>query len=714
MVPAIGPVPAGHRSSSALAATVPPSDPSPDAAEPADWVFPASWRRSGLAWWVMATAAAAGLVATVHTGLPFQVELVLSAGLFTIPALAVSRLLVRRSHPSLRGTWWAWLYGLRCFFVFGYLSAVVKFAEWLMGHPPGTAAWATTRLVAGVFGAAALVCWGLVIRDTLRNGMGGRDRSEIAIDLVMAAVVVSGPALSFSASFVPQAISPVESALVKLGPLAAAFGIVAGIFWCAHVLMLLRDTAGLRAMSVDGLDLVTVTVALAASPLIALVPALAHHQAVLWLTLPFVFLAAVLPGVACGALMLMARVAARDRRTARWLLAFLVVSVGDLWAQVAMALARYRLPAVPFIVAGCANFGLFLILPLVEQRRRIDGLGRLAPTAQLRRWDIVPAVAAASVLGLLAQLDLGAGSGPGPGIGIAGALCVLVLLGSARHYANVRETRRLHRQVVQMTAELYSQSRVDPLTGLGNRRTLIERFPQIAASCARTGRPLSVAMIDLDDFKLFNDRYGHLAGDDVLSDLARLVRSVLRDEDLAARFGGEEICLVLPGAEPEQGAAVLERLRQDHGAMHAASRWHAFQAGRPPVATPAFAVPVGVGIRTGVAASGGTVPAQHGAVPAGAAVSEHGTRRVDDVNVAAGSFPGDSPPSPRPPAGSSAPVTPTEPSTPGAVTFSAGVARWRPGEQLDDVLRRADAACYAAKAAGRDRIVVDQPEERAH
>ena len=166
--------------------------------------------------------------------------------------------------------------------------------------------------------------------------------------------------------------------------------------------------------------------------------------------------------------------------------------------------------------------------------------------------------------------------------------------------------------------------------------------------------------------------------------------------------------------------------------MHTATRWHASQAGRQPTATqptatqptatqptatqptatPAFVMPVGVGIRTGVAASAGTVPAQHGGVPAGAAVSEHGTRRVDDVNVAAGSFPGDSPPSPRPMAGSSAPVTPTEPSTPGAVTFSAGVARWRPGEQLDDVLRRADAACYAAKAAGRDRIVVDLSEDR--
>ncbi len=584
-----------------------------------DWVFPASWRRAAMAWWVVATALAVGLVAWTHTTLPYMVELVLSAGLFTIPGLAVSRLLVRRSHPSLRGPWWTWLYGLRCFFLFGYLIAMSLIAGWLRGQPLGTATWSEARLVASVFGAVAVVAWGAVIRDTLRNGMGGRDRSEIAIDLVMALVVVSGPTLSFAASVAPSLIGPVEGFLVGLRPVAAAFGIATGVFWIAHIVLLLRDTAGLRALSVDGIDLVSVAVALAAAPLVTLGPVLAQHPRTLWLTVPFVSLAVVVPAMACGTLTVLARVSRADRRIFTWLLALLAVSGANLWAQVAMILSGFRLPVPALVLSGCANFGFFLVLPLVEQRRRIEGLGRLTPEAQLRRWDIAPAVAAAGVVALLVELLLDRRAGSGPGILTASATCALVLLGIARHYANVRETRRLHQQVEDMTAELYAQSRVDPLTGLFNRRALDERFPALAASCARAARPLSVVMVDLDDFKRFNDRHGHLAGDGVLGEIARRIRTLLRTEDLAARFGGEEICLVLPGAAPEQAAALLERLRHERSAAGAA--------------------------------------------------------------------------------------TPLDTSV--AVTFSAGVARWQPGEQLADVLRRADAACYAAKAAGRDRIVID-------
>ncbi len=598
---------------------------------PDPFVFPRSWRAAALAWWAVGSLAAVLLVAAVRTGMPFMVELVLCAGLFTIPGLAVSRLLVRRSHPGQRGMWWFWLYGLRSFFVYGYLAATILLSQWVLARQPGSISWGTAQVVAGGFGAVAVVAWGLVVRDTLRHGVGGRDRSEVAIDLFMAAVVVGGAALAFGSSIDPHALRAIGSVLLMLRPADAVFGIGAGVLWSATLVRLLGETAGLRAMSVDGLDLATVVLVLAAPPLVALSPVLAAHAGLLWLTLPLVFLAVVLPGMIAAALMLIARVPDATRSLLIWLVVLLVVSTGDAWAQLAMALAGYGLPAPPFVVAGCANFGMLLVLPLMERRRRIVGFDRLGPDRQLRRWDVVPSVVGLGAAALLAQYLVAARQAGAVGVAILAVLAVLVAMGGARHYAGVRETRRLHRQVIDMTDELYAQSRVDPLTGLSNRRGLQERFPQLAASCARSGRPLSVAMIDLDHFKRFNDVYGHLAGDRVLCEVASAVQAALRGEDLAARFGGEELCLVLPGAEPEHGALLLERVRRDRSA-----RW----AGAGGVAGP------GAG----------------------------GVAGPDSVRV--------------------------------VVTFSAGLARWWPGDRLEDVLRRADEACYQAKAAGRDRVVV--------
>ena len=646
----VGPPPVTHRG---VLDVVLPMRPEPDLdvdGEGAEqFVFPALWRKAAVAWWVVASVAAVMFVAMVHTGLPFMVDVVLTAGLFTIPGLGVSRLLVRRSHPGQREMWWLFLYGLRCFFVYGYLAAAILIASWLVEHPAGSVSWSTARTVAAGFGAVAVVAWGLVVRDTVRHGVGGRDRSELAVDLSMAALVVSGPALVFGATLVPGTIHAVASALLVLRPVDAAFGIAAAVFWCAVAMKLLSDTAGLRAMSVDALDLVALVVVLAAPPMVVLVPVLGDHMAVLWLTLPLVFLAMVLPGQFSATIMLMARITQANRKMAWWLVTLLVVSTADAWAQLAMALSGYRLPAPPFVAAASINFGFFLLLPLVERRRRIVGFGRLGPSEQLRRWDVVPAVVAIGALALVVQFLVLDPAGAGR-ITTLVVLGLMVLFGSSRHYAGVRETRRLHHKVEEMTDELYSQSRVDPLTGLCNRRALYERFPQIAASCARSKRPLSVVMIDLDNFKRFNDMHGHLAGDGVLREVATLVRSALRDEDLAARFGGEELCLVLPGADPAQGAMLLEHLRRDRAAVGSG---------------PSFGL-----LRPGSALGGqGSDPANGAGCGLGNGAG-YGPDRV-------------------------------------VVTFSAGVARWLPGDRLEDVLRRADAACYTAKASGRDRVVVD-------
>ena len=91
---------------------------------------------------------------------------------------------------------------------------------------------------------------------------------------------------------------------------------------------------------------------------------------------------------------------------------------------------------------------------------------------------------------------------------------------------------------------LHTESRTDPLTGLANRRSLFERIEMEMAHALRRETPLSVAMIDLDHFKDYNDRYGHVAGDTLLRSIAAMMVSNIRGQDLVARYGGRG---VLPG-----------------------------------------------------------------------------------------------------------------------------------------------------------------------
>lgn len=111
-------------------------------------------------------------------------------------------------------------------------------------------------------------------------------------------------------------------------------------------------------------------------------------------------------------------------------------------------------------------------------------------------------------------------------------------------------------------SELVELSRIDPLTGLANRAGLQAILDRELSQAARSRHPLSVAVVDLDDFKTVNDRRGHLAGDDALVRTVRAWQDRLRSGDLLARFGGDEFVLVLPNATAWQGTRVLQRLRR--------------------------------------------------------------------------------------------------------------------------------------------------------
>jgi len=109
------------------------------------------------------------------------------------------------------------------------------------------------------------------------------------------------------------------------------------------------------------------------------------------------------------------------------------------------------------------------------------------------------------------------------------------------------------------------QSLRDPLTGLFNRRYLEENLNRELQRCARRGLPLTVMMLDVDHFKSFNDEYGHAAGDALLSQIGQTLGSLVREEDIACRYGGEEFTVVLPEAGAGEAALRAEGIRSEIG-----------------------------------------------------------------------------------------------------------------------------------------------------
>jgi diguanylate cyclase len=105
------------------------------------------------------------------------------------------------------------------------------------------------------------------------------------------------------------------------------------------------------------------------------------------------------------------------------------------------------------------------------------------------------------------------------------------------------------------------RSNTDALTGLANRRSIDEFFRSAQITAMEKGESLSIFMIDIDHFKKFNDTYGHQVGDQVLRLVAKVLQDNVREGDLAARYGGEELIAVLPGADLDVCAGVAERIR---------------------------------------------------------------------------------------------------------------------------------------------------------
>jgi diguanylate cyclase (GGDEF)-like protein len=118
-------------------------------------------------------------------------------------------------------------------------------------------------------------------------------------------------------------------------------------------------------------------------------------------------------------------------------------------------------------------------------------------------------------------------------------------------------------QLYQRSKEMEQVLITDHLTGLLNRRYFFERITEELSRSQRHSHPLSLMMIDVDDFKWYNDHHGHLAGDDALRNVAAVLRDAVRNIDFVARYGGEEFVMVLPQTSKEEAVVIGERLRHE-------------------------------------------------------------------------------------------------------------------------------------------------------
>jgi diguanylate cyclase (GGDEF)-like protein len=179
----------------------------------------------------------------------------------------------------------------------------------------------------------------------------------------------------------------------------------------------------------------------------------------------------------------------------------------------------------------------------------------LPRTVRERSWPslLAPLLAIGTGLAIVVADDVAGGSPWRSALGV-----LVVVLGTARLAIFYAEDRALNEHLEVATR----LARDDPLTGLANHRTFLERLSQELVRAERDGTPLALVMVDLDHFKDVNDTHGHQVGDEVLREVAGRLRAAAREGDVVGRVGGEEFGWILPGCTEARAWEAAERARR--------------------------------------------------------------------------------------------------------------------------------------------------------
>ncbi len=137
---------------------------------------------------------------------------------------------------------------------------------------------------------------------------------------------------------------------------------------------------------------------------------------------------------------------------------------------------------------------------------------------------------------------------------------------------DITEKNRIEKQLKEKNHQLEQISRTDPLTGIANRRALFDGLTDEISRHQRYQHPLSVILLDIDHFKAVNDTHGHLIGDEVLIQVADVMKKCLRQVDLLGRYGGEEFAVIMPETDIDRAATAAEKLRKAVAAQRFSSK----------------------------------------------------------------------------------------------------------------------------------------------
>lgn len=233
----------------------------------------------------------------------------------------------------------------------------------------------------------------------------------------------------------------------------------------------------------------------------------------------------------------------------------LVTDRAEFTDQATRALAPFGVAVEPLPAAGAIEpGGAACVLLLVEPARREQWLRSVAAAEQAPTPPVIALCPGDSAEERADALRLGAHHA------LRWPLPEVELL------AHLEGAARLHERLQRLAAQnhaLEQLSATDALTGIGNRRQFETRLAEEFRRACRYDDPLSLLLLDIDHFKAVNDRFGHLIGDSVLIEVARVIQRAIRDTDLVARYGGEEFAVLLPRTHLAGAITVAERVRSE-------------------------------------------------------------------------------------------------------------------------------------------------------